>query len=227
MVIAILNFIFGGLGLIGSLCGGVAFVVGAALLQSLPPGPAGTPNPAQELTKFFQSIPGYIPFMIVSLILGAIMGVVLIVAGVGLLQMRNWGRITSIVYAIAMIIISLFNLGYNLAVVSPAMAKFQEEMLAKAAKAGPGAPPAPNPGGQIGGAIGGVFGLIFSIAYSVVILIVLNLPGIRRAFARAGSGDRRGDDLDDEVARRWGDDDPPPGERRGRLPRDEDRFRSE
>jgi hypothetical protein len=77
---------------------------------------------------------------------------------------------------------------------------------------------------MISGAIGAVLGAVVAVAYSVVVLIVLNLPDVRRAFA--GLGPPR--DTDEEAARGWAESgDPPPDAGRGRLRGDDDRFRED
>src|SRR5262245_19730238 len=99
-VIAVLNFIFGGLGLLSALCGGLALLFVVLMFQNMPAPPGGGPNPGKELGNVFTSIPGFVPFTIISTILNSVLAIVLIVAGIGLLRMRNWGRITSMVYAV-------------------------------------------------------------------------------------------------------------------------------
>jgi hypothetical protein len=125
-VIAVINFVLGGLGLLGTCCGGVALLVLSSLAGSMP-APPGQPNPLKEMQTLFESIPGYIPFMIASAILGAIAAIVLIVAGIGLLRMRRWARITCLIYAVYTILSTLGGTVYTFVVVTPAMEKWQAE----------------------------------------------------------------------------------------------------
>ena len=74
---------------------------------------------------------------------------------------------------------------------------------------------------MISGAIGAVMGAVIGIAYSVVVLVVLNLPDVKRAFA--GLPPLSG--TDEEAARGWADSgDDRFDEGRGRLRGDDDRF---
>jgi hypothetical protein len=180
--VAVINFIFGGLGLLGAVCGGVGLLIFAALAdQAAPPGGI---NPFKEMVDLANSIPGYVPFLIVSMALGLLANVLLIVTGFGLLKLRNWARMLCLGYAVYVLLSVAVGLTYQYAVVQPAMDKwsadFNQRMQKQQGKAG--GPPPQNPGGQIGGLIGGIAGSIFQIAYAVGLLVVLNLRDVRRAF---------------------------------------------
>lgn len=213
IIVAVLNFLFGGMGLFGSFCGAFAVLVMPALLQSLPAPPAGQPGP-KDLAAVFDSIPGYYPFMIGSLLLSLVMSVVLIAAGVGLLQMRSWGRTATLVFAVYTVLSTAAGLVYSITYVNPAMEKWVAQIQAKA---GPGAPP-PNPAGNIGGVVGGIVGALFNFGFAILVFVLLNLPDVRRAFARASLPPGP----DEDVGEGW-DDRRPPGDA-GFRPAD-DRFR--
>jgi len=227
--VAVMNFIFGGLGLLGALCGGLAIAGFAALMSNAPAGKPGEPDP-KDLVKVFTDIPGYVPFLIASLVMGLIMAIVLLTSGFGLLKLRNWARVLCFVYAGYTILSVIGGSVYQYTVVQPAMEKgmadWQNKMQAQ--MKGPGgarpAPPAQNPMGQAGGIVGGIIGSLFSIAYSVALLVILNLPDVKRAFATGGLVTRS----DDRVAEEWDrgiDRDRPYGhEGRGRLRADDDRI---
>jgi hypothetical protein len=223
--VAVMNFIFGGLGLLGAFCGGLVILLFATVLQNAPPGPAGQPNPMKDLIDIFTSIPGYVPFMIASLVLGVIMSIVLLISGFGLLKLRNWARILCFVYATYTILSVIGGTVYQYAVVQPAMEKgmadFQKK-IQKQAGGGPAAPPPQNPMGNAGGVVGGIVGSLFNIAYAVALFVILNLPDVKRAFATGGLVTR----TDDRVAQEWdrGIDRPYEDEGRGRLRADDDRI---
>lgn len=188
-IIAVLNFVFGILGLLGSLCGGGIFLFGVIMMDTLAkqPGQPGKPNPFQGLPPIGEGIPGFLPFMVSSLVLGCVMALCLIIAGIGLLKMKGWGRSLSMFYAFVTILTTLVSTSYTIAYVNPGMEKwnteFQQKLQANM-KQGGGPPPA-NPMGQGGNAALSIAGAVFGIAYAVAILVVLNLPDVRRAFARA------------------------------------------
>jgi hypothetical protein len=205
-VIAVLNFIFGGLGVLYTLCGGLAFLGMILMFQNLPAPPGGGPNPGKEFGNLFTSIPGFVPFTIGRTILDSVLAIVLIVAGFGLLRMRNWGRIASMVYAVITILTTVGATAYSLAIVNPAMekgmAEFQAKMQKMQAQARPGAPAPPPPafgGGGVTNVISTVVGAVFGVAYSIAILAVLNLPDVRKAFARAAAGTTDEDDRTREI----------------------------
>lgn len=225
--LAVMNFIFGGMGLLGAVCGGLAIAGFAALMQNAPPGPGGGPNPMKELVDVFTNIPGYVPFMIGSVVMGLIMSILLFVSGFGLLKMRNWARKVCFVYAVYTILATIGGTVYQAVVVQPAtdkgMLEFQQKMQKQAG--GPAAPPPANPFGNAGGVAGLVAGSLFSIAYSVALLVILNLPDVKRAFATGGLVAPTS--ADDRVADAWergARDRPYDDEGRGRLRSDDDRF---
>jgi hypothetical protein len=223
-VIAVINFVLGGLNLLGVCCTGGFMGLFVMLARAQPA--QGQPNPMKDLMDVFVAIPGYVPFLIASTVLGTILAIVLIVAGVGLLRMRGWARMACMVYAVITILATLGNTIYTVAVANPAMQKGMAEWQAKVQKQmqaakGPGAPAAPPPAApagmnNVGGTVGALFGALIGIAYSVVLLVVLNLRDVRLAFARAASGVT---ETDEEAARGWNRDEPPDilDEGRGRL----------
>ena len=226
-VIAIMNFVLGGFGLLGALCGGLALVLIGSLASSMP-APPGQPNPLKELMGVVEAIPGFIPVMITSYVLGAIWSIVLIVAGIGLLRLRRWARTACLIYAVYTLLATLGSTVYTFAVVQPAMEKWQAEFLAKmqprGAAGAPAAPAGPPPAvNMVANTAGAVAGAMISIAYAVVLLIVLNLAPVRAAFAGGGVS---GTATDEAVARAWKRDEPPDvlDEGRGRLRGDDDRF---
>jgi hypothetical protein len=219
---AVINFVIGGLKLLALLCGGVGLLVIFSLLKNAPAQPGG-PDVGKEITDLFESIPGYVPYLIGSLVLSVIMTILLLVSGFGLLNLRNWARMLCFVYAAYVILYTVGSLAYEITVVQPATekwaAQFQKKVQAQQAKARPGQPPPPAPpapGGNVGGQMGGLTVGLFQVAHAVALLVVLNLGDVRRAFAGLPpAGDERGYDRDDG----W------PRDRSG--PRDPDAFEGE
>jgi len=177
LVMAILNFVFGGLGLLCLTCGAIGFLAAASLLKSIPAPSGGGPNPAAEITGMFDSIPGYIPYMITTTILGVVMAIVLIVAGVGLLNMRPWARWTCVVYSTYTILASLFTLFYTVTVVNPAIRKWQIDFMRRQGGFGP------PPSSGVGDSVSALAGALFSMAYAIALLVVMFLPHVSAAFA--------------------------------------------
>jgi hypothetical protein len=181
LVFAILNLVFGSLGAVGSLCGGIAIAFLGVIFSNAP---AGTPVPR------FPS--GFVTLMAIALTYSVIMSGVLIIAGVGLLNMRTWGRKTSVVYSVITIAYSLIYMVINITYVSPTIQKwekdFQEE-VAQATKQKGGQPPPPMyqpTQSPIFNVVGSVVGAILGMAYAVALLVVMFLPQVSAAFAGRG-----------------------------------------
>src|SRR5438105_717931 len=87
-IIGISNIVFGGLGVLCGLCGISAYALGGAV--------AG-----RDLVEHMnQRIPGWYFWEVGKIAVGLLLSILLIVAGIGLLNMRKWGRVLSFVYAI-------------------------------------------------------------------------------------------------------------------------------
>jgi hypothetical protein len=181
LIVAILNLVFGGLGVLAMLCGGLGLLLLIALAANAPPPPGGGPNPLKELGDVFAKIPGYIPYMIVSSVLNSVMAIALIIAGIGLLKMRPWARWTSVGYAVYAIASTIVGLIYTLAVVNPAMAEWQRDFARRQ-----GAGVQPSTFGSNTAVT--IFSSVLGMAYAVALLIVLFLPHVSAAFAGRSSG---------------------------------------
>jgi len=105
--------------------------------------------------------------------LGLISSMVLLASGIGLLMMKNWGRLTTIGYAIYAIVFGLINAFVNFVyLVMPIFAHTEQ------------GPPA-EMAGQIGAAIGTVIGGVIGMAYPVLLLIFMTRPKLIAAFRAA------------------------------------------
>jgi hypothetical protein len=227
--VAVMNFIFGGLGLLGAFC--LAIMIGgfAALTSNAPAAKPGEPD-LKDFFRIFTDIPGYVPFLIASLVLGLIMSIILLTSGFGLLKLRNWARVLCFIYAGYTILSVIGGSVYQYTVVQPAMEKgmveWQNKMQAQMKGPGgaPAAPPPQNPMGQAGGVVGGIVGSLFNIAYAVALFVILNLPDVKRAFATGGLVTRTDDRVGEEWDRGLDRDRPYGDEGRGRLRADDDRI---
>ncbi len=198
-VMGILNIVFGSLSLLCLACSGIILLIMA--------NQSGLGNPVLELFEAMRrEIPGYVPVTILSLTLGVLMAVLLIVAGIGLLNMRGWGRVLSIVYGIVTILTQIGAMIYQFAYVNPAMQRVHEN-LPPAFRGGMSGDPTFN-------AIMSMLGAILGMVYAIVLLIMMLLPGVSAAFGRGGdnSGERyghdrpeEGDDYERRRRRDWGE----------------------
>lgn len=181
LVMAILNMVFGSLGLACYLCFGVGLAALLGLMSSMPAKDKAALT--DMVSSMDDALPSYKYVMIGTLVLSLLMTSWLIVCGIGLLGMKPWARWGSVFYAIATIVITIGGFIYNQAYANPALARWTEKMQQEMARKQGMATPAPvrtNP--VMSGAQGGV-GMVFSMAYSIALLIVMFLPHVSAAFA--------------------------------------------
>src|SRR2546428_12207469 len=126
LVIAIFHFILGGLGLLLGVIGLAGSLMVYATLASAPPPPPSATGPAAVTPAAqYQYLDAHLPYWkevdltsaAVSLVLSALM----VVAGVGLLKMKPWGRTLSLVYGVGSILYQIGVFIYALAYRLPAM----------------------------------------------------------------------------------------------------------
>ena len=162
-VFGILNILFGVLGICGIAMSAVVLFVplGAEMTKD---------NPALQL---MQENALYRTFTQVAVVLGFIATVALIVGGIGLLQLRPYGRTLSIGYGIYAIAMNLLGMVINVAYVFPALLE-----NANAAGGGPAA------AGAWGGIIGGVGGGCLGIIFPILLLYFMFRPNMVAAFRK-------------------------------------------
>ena len=162
-VFGILNLLFGGLGLCG--------IVMTAAIMLVPLNPQMTKdNPALQL---MEESAVYRTFTQVGLVLGFFATVVLIVAGIGLLTFRPYGRTLSIGYGIYAVVANVLGTIINVVYVFPAL-------LEKANAAGGG----PAAAGTYAGIFGGLFGTCLGLIYPVLLLYFMFRPNMVAAFKK-------------------------------------------
>ena len=177
-VMAILNMVIGGLGLLCGFCGLGAHLVIAGLGSTRTVG--GGPNPIQDMLAYLnRELPGYQAIEIGRGALVLILGIVLIAAGIGLLMVQNWARWVSLVYGILSILLHTGYVVYELAFVKPATERWQKLFLQKQ---GLGALPPQSPAESLGTTVGVIGAGAVFIIYSLVLLVILFLPAFSAAF---------------------------------------------
>lgn len=164
-VFGILNIVFGALGLSCAPCS----LLWTLKPDILPRGPG--PNPVAEILV---NSPDLRNWYIFSTVLGTLASALLLVAGIGLLNMKSWGRTLSIAYAIYALINTLANLvvQYFLLIV-PLMEKGRGQPQAMA--------------GAIGGAIVWTLAGLTALIYPIILLCFMYTPTVVKAFWPAAS----------------------------------------
>lgn len=173
-VFAILNIVFGVFGLGGA-------IISAIVLPMLPD---ADKNPA---LKIMHDSPAFSLWMKIALVLGVLGSIALIAAGIGLLQMKPWGRLLSIAYGVYAILLAIVSgiMNYKF-LVAPLLQEAQNKQ-------------GPEAAGAIGGAFGGVIGGCISLIYPVLLIIFMTRPKVVTAFdpSRASYGDEYENRYDD------------------------------
>jgi hypothetical protein len=117
-------------------------------------------NSTSALAKALQTDPSQLHLMWVTGVIGAVAGLVLVAAGVGLLLRKNWGRVTSLAWAafdILMVLVTL-PLSWKAALSS-----------------------SPSQLGQGFAFVVTAFGLVVSLAYPLALVIFMRRPRLIEA----------------------------------------------
>lgn len=162
-VFGILNILFGILGVFGTL----ATLLAQAALNT----DTGQRNPLWSNQPVMEA------WMHISLVLGSIFTVVLIIAGIGLLRLRPWGRRCSIIYAAYAILSSALGTVFMLMFV----------LLPMWDQMGAGQSPAQR-AGLLGGMFGGLIGGLIGCIYPALLWYFMCRPHVRAAFAGTWAG---------------------------------------
>lgn len=191
LVMAILSIVFGSIWALVWFCSGV----GALLLYKVPlPQAAGAGNPVREVNDLLlKEVPGYLVMEGSNYVLGLVLSLLMIIAGIGLLKMKDWARRTAIVSSAVTIIWDLVHFVYQWTCINPVVARWTKEFMLKQ--------PAGTPnftGFSENHVIQGVMAgaaVILSMGFPLVLLVVLLLPNVRAAFTDHGPQSEPGTDV--------------------------------
>jgi hypothetical protein len=178
VVVAILHFILGGIGLLSSLCGGIALAVGGGDIGRLF---AFNPEMQQQIETqqrvVTEHAPFYVAWQVEGFVVGLVLSALLVTAGVGLLRLRSWARSFSLVYAVVDILQTLLAASYTFVFYLPA---YQEAVRQTHYRTAQEAEIARVTAQSMG--IGMAFGFLLTLAYPVVVLVIMLLPSVAAAF---------------------------------------------
>jgi hypothetical protein len=200
LVMAILNMVMGGFGLLCGFCAAVGNAVGLAVLGGQQNMPGAASN---EMFDYMDKhCPGWQAVEVGRGLMFMLLGVLLIVAGIGMLKMQNWSRWLCLLCAAGIFFVCLGYAVYQVAFLMPATDKMHEDLERKLGVQ-------PTPGGQAPRRVGQVIGVIASsgvpIVYALVLAIVMVLPAVGEAFSRANRRRVSHDDEEefDDRRERW------------------------
>ena len=155
--LGIINIAFAAMGMLGILISAVS----SSLMD-----PRNSSNP---VVRIMHENPDYQTFQRVGMVIGFPAAIVLLIAGIGLLQMQPWGRYLTIVYAIYGALMGVTSAVINyLWLFRPLLEQFADK----------------GPAGQavaIGGAAGTVLGGCFALVYPVILLVFMNRRNVIEA----------------------------------------------
>ncbi len=174
--LAVANIVFGTLGILCACANSVVMVFRASA--------SNDPDPfvqqmGQTWEFLVQNIPGYVPIEVGRSIYYLVISALAIVAGIGLLSLRPWARVLSLVYGLTMIFVQIAYFLFFFAFVTPVLKQ------------------------QLGGGDGlfdsgitEIGGGAIVLIYAFVLVIVLFQPGVSAEFYRPALRDVA-DDWDD------------------------------
>jgi hypothetical protein len=216
LVIAIFHFIFGGVGLLCNLCG----AGGQAINANKSFGSKGNAE-EERIERDAEAVlnrkaPGYHAVEVGDIVVSLLANGVLIAAGVGLLLLKPWARITSISWAALILLVKVFVAGYYILVVFPALsAAFREALGDVPAQQRQAAESVIT---FLKGAL--IASPCLVSIYAVVVLIVMLLPGVSAAFSGAAMAGGGLEDYHDRYRTGGQYGQYPPGDYPGGLPDD-------
>jgi hypothetical protein len=189
LVLGILHLVGGGLGLVCGVCLGANQALQASLIAAMPP-----PSPAQAAgqpwqprpqpqdptlaihRQIQQDVPYYLAYSAAALGFGLVLDILLLVSGVGLLNMWGWSRPASLVYACLSLLHKLLCAVYLGAIYFPTANAIIEQQAQR-----PGTVPGFAFGFKLGAFGRAALPLLFT-PYPILVLILLSLPSVAAAF---------------------------------------------
>ncbi len=189
--IAILHFVFGGLGILIGICAGVMMLAGGQNWITGSGGPganqANMQKLQEDLQKAMESGPAYHAVQVGNLAVDLAISIIMIVSGLGLLQLRPWGRTLSILYAILSITHKVFGVVYAVVFTIPVLNNFLDS------------PAATGPEEQMAMTIMRMVAIfppivqVLCMIYPIIVLIIMLRPAIATAFREGGSPEHQRD----------------------------------
>ena len=166
-VLAIIGIIWGGIQL---LCNGVG-IFGLLMLEKLTQA-SGQPNP---MVDAMQESPALMPVMMGAVILRLVLSIVLVAGSIGALSLKGWGRSAMLAYAWALVVVTIVETVVAATMTLPAIQKhlpsdpaMRQQMMAQQ--------------------YGSMFcGPIIGLIYPIFVLVYMNKPHVKAAFAGGGT----------------------------------------
>lgn len=152
-----------------------------------------------DMTKFTQDT-RFQGYSIADMVSGFLLNILMVVAGIALVCLKEWGRVTAIWVAALKIVRLIALYGFFVVVVVPIITEqftsMFRDMFDDMARAAPQGQKVPGPAelGQMGTVMGvmmtasAIGMIIFGVIYPIVVLIVLTRPRVKAACAAPAAG---------------------------------------
>ncbi len=186
MVIAILQLVFGGIGLLCCDSAGIFQIAMGKNLNSLmgpqQPDQAEMQEKIEKLTA--ERVPYHKAITVATAIVSPLLSIAMIASGIGLLYMKAWGRILAVFYAVVSILMKIVT-GVTTIMVMPATQEVLKEFMAKEPKVAQMAQQIAQMTQFVMYMI--VFFMFFTVIYPALVLVFMLLPSTRAAFRGEGT----------------------------------------
>jgi hypothetical protein len=115
----------------------------------------------------------YEAWMVISAVVGAVATAALLVAGIGMLQLKPWSRKVSIAYAIYSLVMTPIGIVMQFLFMLPVLIEHAHQQ------------PGPAASAAVNGSIGNMFGSLVGLIYPVLLLIFMTRRNVIAAFEPA------------------------------------------
>ncbi len=180
-VMAVLNLVLGSLMVLVCLYGSITNLAQSANAKQ---GAVGRDDQfeVQLDREVARAVPGYRAYQVSTSLLGLLLSVALLLSGIGLLNLRRWGRSLALVWAVLMILMEIGTTTFHLLVLSPAMGEALRHVHV------PARPGMPDPAalGSLIMTVANVAVVVIAvllIVYAVILFLMMMKQNVRAAFA--------------------------------------------
>lgn len=165
-VLGIFNIVWGALSLVGNLLGIASLMFMPTFLSSVARRSGSGPMPSTQVFDLLRKNPLYAAWTWTSIALRVLAAIILVISGIGLLQMRPWARVAALVYAI---------FGIVMIIVSSLIGWLYFMPMMNRATGMPVLPPFVL-------ALSSALGVLFALIYPVVLTVYMTRPWLVQAF---------------------------------------------
>jgi hypothetical protein len=182
-VAAVLQLVFGGLGLLCGIFSAAIDLTGGR--DSLRTNQNTPESRFQEASQKLQreKAPAWQAYSVTNQVTNCIFSCMMVASGIGLLRMAQWGRILALVYAGLSVVKGIVVMAYNIVVLNPLADEALHTLPAQDRQA---VEPI-----MTFAMVFAVAGMVLVMIYPIAIAVIVLLPSVNRAFAESNRRPRR------------------------------------